>query len=946
MRTINLLTILLIAASLHAAPGGVKTCGNETGDGRALRLNERAYRLRYVSVDSVRALALKAQRLAVSGEQKCYALENLAFEAYQQMRFSEANALIKQARGLTRNQISQLALDVLAMKVAQRTGDFRAYHRAQVHADEKLLRIQDEEEGLTQYEHDRLRYCRSEMHIIASTYFYYLRMDSLSRAELLEVGRDVEDMRDTAQWLNFHYMTGSGGYYKGTEEDVHYHEMEDLFRVLSVARRSGNLYFQGNAMQAIAEHTGSDDMARNAQEAFAAYKDIFQEGAALRTRAELAFDEGRYKDALGYLLEAKELVEEQHRRDTLPELQWESRIYEHLSMVYSALEEKENSRLYRLRYLDCLELMRQDIDVESRQLQVIQSQRSLYVKLTAFVLLSLFTLVAFALLMRSIKRRGRKHKESLEEKLVEIGEEADAMTLRLHREKVANIERRTKVALAASVIPFIERLLHPSADAGYIRELTEEIERLGGVLTQWIQIQKGQLNVGITTFALQPLLDTIALNRPTFERQGITLTVPQTKAEVKADRVLTLFMLNTLCDNARKYTPEGGRVDIEVEETEQYVEIAVKDSGCGFDAADEGKKGHGFGLLNCKGIIQKYRKMSKRFAVCDMGHESEAGKGSRVWFRLARILVVTFALTLSLGAAAQDVKQQTRDSLSMHNDAAVEALERHDWEAYKRHNDECVRLHHELTRDPNLPLYAQRIELMRRLGQVFILVALVMALFSLTIFSLMVHRVRRQAVLKLDAENTLEEAREKVARLGYEVDRLYCQNQILDNCLSTIKHETMYYPARIRQMLESATRDQLHEVCSYYRKIYGMLTMQAESQLQEPVFRRQTVRLDEIIKGAPRVEVIGDAMLLGELLKRLGGGLFAVTEREKDVLVSTANGSRADEHQFMATADNFDAMVAKEILREHDAFSGHPGLRLYADNKKIYFTLWKTSKSS
>ena len=162
---------MLIAASLHAASGGVKTCGNETGDGRALRLNERAYRLRYVSVDSVRTLALEAQRLAVSGEQKCYALENLAFAAYQQMRFSKANALIKQARGLTRNQISQLALDVLAMKVAQRTGDFRAYHLAQVHADEKILRIQDEEEGLTQYEHDRLRYCRSEMHIIASTYF-------------------------------------------------------------------------------------------------------------------------------------------------------------------------------------------------------------------------------------------------------------------------------------------------------------------------------------------------------------------------------------------------------------------------------------------------------------------------------------------------------------------------------------------------------------------------------------------------------------------------------------------------------------------------------------------------------------------------------------------------------------------------------------------------------
>ena len=83
----------------------MKTCSNETSDGRALRLNERAYRLRYVSTDSVRTLAREALRLAMSGEQKCYAMENLAFEAYQQMRFSEANALIKQARGLTRNQI-------------------------------------------------------------------------------------------------------------------------------------------------------------------------------------------------------------------------------------------------------------------------------------------------------------------------------------------------------------------------------------------------------------------------------------------------------------------------------------------------------------------------------------------------------------------------------------------------------------------------------------------------------------------------------------------------------------------------------------------------------------------------------------------------------------------------------------------------------------------------
>ncbi len=31
---------------------------------------------------------------------------------------------------------------------------------------------------------------------------------------------------------------------------------------------------------------------------------------------------------------------------------------------------------------------------------------------------------------------------------------------------------------------------------------------------------------------------------------------------VKADKALTLFMINTLAENARKYTPEGGTVKV------------------------------------------------------------------------------------------------------------------------------------------------------------------------------------------------------------------------------------------------------------------------------------------------------------------------------------------------------------------------------------------------
>ncbi len=36
------------------------------------------------------------------------------------------------------------------------------------------------------------------------------------------------------------------------------------------------------------------------------------------------------------------------------------------------------------------------------------------------------------------------------------------------------------------------------------------------------------------------------------------LEIESTTLMVKADRALTLFMINTLAENARKYTPGGG----------------------------------------------------------------------------------------------------------------------------------------------------------------------------------------------------------------------------------------------------------------------------------------------------------------------------------------------------------------------------------------------------
>ncbi|MBF1537668.1 MAG: DUF5113 domain-containing protein, partial [Prevotella salivae] len=156
---------------------------------------------------------------------------------------------------------------------------------------------------------------------------------------------------------------------------------------------------------------------------------------------------------------------------------------------------------------------------------------------------------------------------------------------------------------------------------------------------------------------------------------GISLKVSPTKDVVKADKTLTLFMINTLADNARKYTQQGGCVKIYSRSTENSVDIVIEDNGLGMsekqvshlfdhktivdESLKEGdsitdEKSHGFGLMNCKGIIDKYKKISSIFSICFIKAESELGKGSRFTFRLpkgtVRLLLCLFMSSISLSA--------------------------------------------------------------------------------------------------------------------------------------------------------------------------------------------------------------------------------------------------------------------------------------------------------
>ena len=107
------------------------------------------------------------------------------------------------------------------------------------------------------------------------------------------------------------------------------------------------------------------------------------------------------------------------------------------------------------------------------------------------------------------------------------------------------------------------------------------------------------------------------------------------------------------------------------------------------------------------------------------------------------------------------------------------------------------------------------------------------------------------AVVKLATKyRDIESAHEEARRALWEDSMLHVQNMVLDNCLSTIKHETIYYPNKIKQIVgrlnmqnisekeEREAVETMTELIEYYKGIFTILSSCASRQLEEVTFRR------------------------------------------------------------------------------------------------------------
>ncbi|MBO4451560.1 MAG: DUF5112 domain-containing protein [Bacteroidaceae bacterium] len=859
------------------------------------------------------------------------------------------------------------------------------------------------------------------------------------------------------------------------------------------------------------------------------------------------------------------------RKDISCAWEWIANIRKHLGLLFEQMNMQAAADYNNHIYYTILDNTRQDKRLE-HQIEDLEQEKA--DQTTWAWIVSIFSVLLFVAIFLFIRHQKRATERSyandinnveasfnkwmdenealynsLSEKEKLIDSETYIHEQHITENKRSYIDRCTSLSLVYSITPFLDRAINElnklnttqEADEvrteriAYLSELIDRINLYNEVLSHWIKVRQGMVNLNIENFELQPLLDTLSKNRNTFSNKGLTLHVVETDAVVKADKALTLFMMNTLLDNARKYTPAGGEVGIDVQETDDYVEIGVTDTGRGlskedirticqekvYDSSQIGdvahdenlkqNKGFGFGLMNCKGIIDKYKKTNAVFSVCMFNIESQLGKGSRFYFRLPKGVVRAMLVMLMLIPAFKTMSAQSQETVdtaivSMTLQSKQEQVSQEQaYESLKKDNatrQTFIILALMLVtiafvvflviyyRVHMLPVFNMR-QLMQfnkrlfeednpdLLGLVYTGINDIKAVDGIalgilqnetsqlmirkslncptpdTVESLTRHSyemgkemtvrdgivrtylltvpttsqeddmetatdsnvgvltvVFHNASLSSQDEKIIQLIAEQVAKYVYfsdtkvenqkvelqlkedeklraekEENTIHIQNMVLDNCLSAIKHETMYYPNRIRQLLDDAQQKQtlpneeniaqLSELINYYKDVFSLLSACAARQLDNVMFKRKTipvstlaqyaqksmkrmakktdVDIDFVVDANSQLKVVGDQQMLEYLIDNLISAALTVQQDrtirlffdrydefvritfvDEEVAKSESELSNLFYPEHLRYDEDVDRlvgveyMVCRQIVREHDEYGGRRGCRIIA----------------
>lgn len=170
--------------------------------------------------------------------------------------------------------------------------------------------------------------------------------------------------------------------------------------------------------------------------------------------------------------------------------------------------------------------------------------------------------------------------------------------------------------------------------------LRHTIELINNLLDlEKMESNRMELDARIT--ALKPILDrALEAVSALAERKRIKINDPNCSVEVVADEQRLTQLVINLLGNAIKFSPDGSKITVAVEQIGLMVRVSISDTGPGipsdqlesiFDryhqtksAATAKVEGTGLGLAICKAIAEAHKG--------SIGVESTEGKGSTFWF--------------------------------------------------------------------------------------------------------------------------------------------------------------------------------------------------------------------------------------------------------------------------------------------------------------------------
>ena len=206
----------------------------------------------------------------------------------------------------------------------------------------------------------------------------------------------------------------------------------------------------------------------------------------------------------------------------------------------------------------------------------------------------------------------------------------------------------TNIKAAAQLLLGDRGPLGPGVQEGVLGSIVEECDRLNrwvGRILDLSRLEADQMDLTRAPIALVPLVEkTLYLYERRSSLHSYEVWAPPWELWVLGDEGQLLAVLNELLDNAVKYSPEGGRIWVEIEEGEDVHVISVSDEGRGIPPQDLDRifqkfyrvekddpqtiPGYGLGMYMARKLVEAHGG--------EIWAESREGCGSRFSFTLPR----------------------------------------------------------------------------------------------------------------------------------------------------------------------------------------------------------------------------------------------------------------------------------------------------------------------